>query len=173
MLHWICYHDDQERSVPLARLLLERGADTDPKDAYFRTALHIAAALQDSRPIAPLLLAHGADVNATEKWGRTPLHFAANFLDGLMVKLLLESGADVNATREDGNSPLQLAFRIFADVFALLVAHEADREAIWMGWDQFHGAASPFRGKWWFSMEKANGAGGGEEPYRRERRVAQ
>jgi ankyrin repeat protein len=72
----------------------------------------------------------GADVNATEKWGRTPLHFAANFLYGLMVKLLLESGADVNVTREDGNSPLQLAFRISADVFALLVAHEADREAI-------------------------------------------
>jgi hypothetical protein len=23
MLHWICYNDDQERSVPLARLLLE------------------------------------------------------------------------------------------------------------------------------------------------------
>jgi hypothetical protein len=31
LLRWICNNDDQERSVPLARLLLERGADTELK----------------------------------------------------------------------------------------------------------------------------------------------
>jgi hypothetical protein len=40
LLRWICYNDDQERSVPLAWLLLERGADTELKDDHLRTVLH-------------------------------------------------------------------------------------------------------------------------------------
>jgi ankyrin repeat protein len=108
MLFWSCFGNYQERSVPLARLLLERGADTEQQDDRLRTALH-AAAFRDNSPIANLLLEHGANVNATDEHGRTPLHVAKVLEDDPMVKLLLEYGANVNAPDNDGETPLHCA----------------------------------------------------------------
>jgi hypothetical protein len=124
LLHWVCRSNDHERSVPLARLLLERGAHMETKDVVWGTpsgtVLHIAAQ-QGNCPIAALLLAHGADANLSNRFGRTPLHLAVNLLtnglplinpaiilkNGLsMMKLLLDSGADVNATTKAGETPL-------------------------------------------------------------------
>jgi ankyrin repeat protein len=68
---------DQERSVELAQLLIERGADIESKDtdASFHTVLYLAIHLENNRPVA-LLLVHGADATLTNQQGWTPLHTA-------------------------------------------------------------------------------------------------
>jgi hypothetical protein len=86
MLHFLCTHGDDERSVPLARLLIERGADIeakDPKNA--ETMLHVAAR-KGACGLAELLLEHGADVNAADKHGliycTTPCKLSRQRRDG-------------------------------------------------------------------------------------------
>jgi hypothetical protein len=81
LLLQVCYSSDHKRSLPLARLLLERGADIAIKDDCSETKLHAAAGRGNSS-IAALLLEHGANVNATNEHGRTPLHFVAIFFGG-------------------------------------------------------------------------------------------
>jgi hypothetical protein len=130
MLYEVCCLDLEEPSIPLARLLLERGADVHAKKATssFDTPLHVAAR-QSKCEIAKLLLAHGADVNATGARG-SPLHAAAigdqpeHFA---MMKLLLQAGADVNALTSDGGSPLWKAYIYdLGRIGTLLLAHGAD-----------------------------------------------
>jgi ankyrin repeat protein len=57
MLHFLCTHGDDEHSVPLARLLIERGADIEAKDPQnAETMLHVASR-KGARGLAELLLA--------------------------------------------------------------------------------------------------------------------
>jgi ankyrin repeat protein len=114
LLHWLCVLKDNERLVPLARLLLERGADIEATDTMdWFTALQ-AAIYNNSLRIAALLLAHGADLDARNNSGRTPLHVASTLFictDSDSAKLLLEYGADVNAIDFDERTPLHLVSR--------------------------------------------------------------
>jgi cytochrome c len=137
MLHEVCYLDLEEPSIPLARLLLERGADVHAKKSTLHFApLHVAAS-QSKCEIAKLLLAHGADVNATGAYecDSTPLHVAAIGYQPevfAMVKLLLQAGADVNALTSDGRSPLWLAYIYdLGRIGTLLLAHGADTDAVY------------------------------------------
>jgi hypothetical protein len=58
MLHFLCTHGDDARSVPLARLLIERGADIEAKDPQnAETMLHVAASRKGACGLAELLLA--------------------------------------------------------------------------------------------------------------------
>ena len=59
------------RSVPLARLLLDQGADVDGQGEGGFTALHTAAQNGDEE-LARLLLERGADRNAVTEDGRRP-----------------------------------------------------------------------------------------------------
>jgi hypothetical protein len=63
----MCY--DEELSVPLGQLLIERGADiTEQSPVYFSTPLHVAS-LTHNCGLATLLLANGADVHGvTTSW---------------------------------------------------------------------------------------------------------
>jgi ankyrin repeat protein len=113
MLRWILHScsGDHERSIPLVRLLLDRGADIEPDDDYQGTVLHTAVR-QVNCLVVSLLLARGADPNATDDNGKTPLHFAFGCALGdslFMVKLLLKNGADVNAADVNGRTPLHHA----------------------------------------------------------------
>jgi hypothetical protein len=151
LLYEVCHLCFEEPSIPLARLLLERGADVHSKKAtdYLGTPLHVAAC-QSKFEIAKLLLAHGADVNATGGYGCdwTPLHVAAigdrpqNFA---MVKLLLQAGAAVNALTSDGHSPLWLAYSCDRGrIGTLLLAHGADIDEMYRIGNQrwgFHNVA--------------------------------
>jgi ankyrin repeat protein len=94
-------------ALATAKLLLERGADTDGG------ALHAAAA-GARLELVRLLLDAGADVDRCDPdAGRAPLHAAVAAGPGgdspEVVRVLLAAGADVNATTNDGASALDIS----------------------------------------------------------------
>ncbi len=121
------------RSVlPIARLLLDAGANPTDGESVFHAAEHF------HEDALELLLAAGADLNATGEWGNTPLyfllrwhdvergpsrrrrsaggatalHFAALHGDAESIALLLGAGADVNIRDgEHSSTPLGWACR--------------------------------------------------------------
>jgi ankyrin repeat protein len=126
MLHILCTLDDQERSFPLAQLLIQRGANTRAKDAYSCTVLHRAVYHNNSK-IAALLLAHGADPNEVNRWGNTPLCLASRRDDARMVNLLIAHGAAIDTRHNSNYTPLMDAILGHAsDVIPMLLAHGAD-----------------------------------------------
>jgi len=97
------------KSVAVATLLIEHGADVNALANYNITPLHKAADRKKSLALVELLLKHGAKVNARSAYNATPLHkamFYANQNNGLLVKLLLAHGADINAQDNIGHTPL-------------------------------------------------------------------
>jgi hypothetical protein len=134
LLRWICHLSDQKRSVPLARLLIERGADIEANSDY-GTVLH-EAVLEDNFSITELLLTHGADTNALDDQGRTPLHWACGdqWLRNqvLLAQVLLDHGADINAVMNNGRSPLFEAFIWKSwELCTLLLERGADTSGWW------------------------------------------
>jgi ankyrin repeat protein len=132
LLRALCRLYGQERSVPLARLLIERGADIEARNANACTVLH-EAIRKYNRGIAALLLAHGADANAVNKCGFTPLQDAVFYGTLGIATLLLAHGADVNANALDGYGYTPLHDAV-ADcnygLVRLLLAHGADINAL-------------------------------------------
>lgn len=78
------------------RLLLDRGAEINTKDAEESTALH-SAVMQGHHEMVKLLLDRGAEINTKDAKGLTALHDAARQRNHGMMKLLLDYGADVRA----------------------------------------------------------------------------
>ena len=107
-LHWAA----RSLNAPLARLLLEAGADVAASTrigAY--TPLHLASEV-GSADIVGLLLDAGARQTATteEIGGATPLHLAAGAGAAEAVRLLLEGGGEADAReRRWGQTPLMYA----------------------------------------------------------------
>ena len=114
--------------VDAARLLLERGAAIDAREAWHGQTALMWAAAQGHPAMLSELLAHGADVNARsnveqwerqvtseprDKWlppgGLTPLLFAAREDCLACLRVLIDAGADLNATTPDGISGAILA----------------------------------------------------------------
>jgi hypothetical protein len=129
MLRCLCFHFQADDAVPLARLLIERGADIEAKTKNGQTVIHIAAF--NDYGISALLLEHGADANATDVYGSTPLHYAIyHNRNGRIVKLLLAHGAVVDARDSTGLTPLHLASRNQKKAaIKLLLEHGADVNA--------------------------------------------
>jgi ankyrin repeat protein len=94
----------------IARLLVERGADTNAvaRNPMQVMPLHSAAAARELE-ISRLLVEHGADVNASQERGFTPLHEAAQNGDVQLTRLLLERGADREQMAEDGRRAADFA----------------------------------------------------------------
>jgi ankyrin repeat protein len=105
-LHLAAFFDRE----PMARLLLERGADRDAvaRNPMSVRPLHSAAASR-SGAIVALLLDRGADVNAQQAGGWTALHAAAMFGDLPMVERLLDRGAEAGRANDQGKTALDLA----------------------------------------------------------------
>jgi hypothetical protein len=111
MLCFLC-RLDQVRAVPFARLLIQRGADLEVKDAIRSETVLYRAIQHHCRDIAELLLAHGADAGVQNTYGETALHLAARWSRGQtheVAKSLLEHGAAVTATDRRGETPLHTA----------------------------------------------------------------
>jgi ankyrin repeat protein len=77
------------------KLLIDRGADVNARNAFDSTALMWSAT--DIEKVR-MLVEHGADVNAVSKQGNMPLLLAAmSDRSAAIVKLLIAKGADVKA----------------------------------------------------------------------------
>jgi len=106
-----------KRSLSMARLLVDHGADLRARDNIGCTPLDLA--LLNPRPsldVVRLFLDHGADVDSRTQggvfdWeaGATPLHRAVFHREIGIVELLISRGADVNAKNRMGKTPLALA----------------------------------------------------------------
>ncbi|XP_075989607.1 tankyrase [Anticarsia gemmatalis] len=93
--------------LPLAQLLLQRGADVHAKDKGGLVPLHNACSYGHYE-VTELLVMAGAGVNAHDLWRFTPLHEAAAKGKADIVRLLLKHGADPSRRNRDGLTPLQL-----------------------------------------------------------------
>jgi ankyrin repeat protein len=127
-LYFACVADN----VPVARLLLERGADpNDGESVYHAAELNHTECLE-------LLLAHGGDVSGRHAhWGNTPLYFLAGYGEDAAncatategMRWLLAHGADPNVTSgKEAETPLHrvAAFGRGPAVVELLLAHGAE-----------------------------------------------
>jgi hypothetical protein len=143
MLRFVCERLDQERSVPLVRLLLQRGADTNADDGRQSYTVLFRAVKYGYSELAALLLAHGADPNAVVYGGDTPLHCANRKNNASMVNLLVTHGAAIDGRNGDGDTPLVLAIRCGnRDIIPVLLAHGAGVNAIDNhGWTPLHWAS--------------------------------
>jgi ankyrin repeat protein len=94
--------------TPVARILLDHGANPDTPDTKGATALHLALEWPREVTAVELLLQYGADVNSRDKNGRTPLHKAADKGILQIVEVLLNHGGDPHAQNDDGKTPIQL-----------------------------------------------------------------
>ncbi|XP_053623238.1 poly [ADP-ribose] polymerase tankyrase isoform X2 [Plodia interpunctella] len=100
--------------LPLAQLLLQRGADVHAKDKGGLVPLHNACSYGHYE-VTEALVSAGAGVNAADLWRFTPLHEAAAKGKADIVRLLLKHGADPLRRNRDGLTPLQLVPAADAD----------------------------------------------------------
>ncbi|XP_030385731.1 transient receptor potential channel pyrexia [Scaptodrosophila lebanonensis] len=121
-LHFACCRGH----VPIAKLLLDRGADPNRWDAKKEvTPLHCAASAKSVECIL-LLLKRKANINSgIEK--RSPLHFAIDRDAVECVETLLKYGADPNTPQVYTETPLHTACASgFTKCVELLLSHHAD-----------------------------------------------
>ena len=100
--------------VPIAKLLLDAGADINADDGYGDTAL-AECCYQNREPLALFLLERGANPNTRtgvyiDGTGNiAPVHRATQ--NPTILRALIQHGADVNVLDDAGNSPLDWATR--------------------------------------------------------------
>lgn len=104
------FYTAQLNNVPMAQLLLNKGASVRVQNAAGQTVLHEAVRL-GNLPLASLLLKNGAPVNAVDAQGNTPLHNLVLYDSVEMGELLLAAGADKEARNKDGRTVLHEAVR--------------------------------------------------------------
>ena len=124
-------HTDNANWYPafdMIRLLLDRGADPDAKQAGGKTVLHMALGLGET--YVQLLLSAGADVNARDDQQQSVLDLALD--DSIrMVELLVENGVNLEARDSKGRTALLKAVRKqhCAARVETLIRHGADIHA--------------------------------------------
>lgn len=100
-LHRALQNDNENDREPIARLLLEHGAETLATHRDRETPLHLACK-GSSVGMTRLLLEYNTQVDATDRNGWTALHLASSKGHGNVVQLLLEAGA--NSERKTGDT---------------------------------------------------------------------
>lgn len=117
----------EQGHVDVARLLLERGADTGRATIRTRRTAIFTAASGGHAAVIRLLAAHGADVNARDNTNSRPLHVAALWGHAAAVQALLELGANPGFRDGLSNTPLMVAEQNgHAQVVKLLRAKAGD-----------------------------------------------
>ena len=107
--------DARTNDVTIVKLLLDKGADVNAKDAKYSTPLHQAIVKQCSSEVIAKLLDAGADVNAFDENKETPLLCALHVGNNNVVKLLVNKARDVGT-----------------DIVKLMIANGADVKAVKM-----------------------------------------
>ena len=92
----------------IAQAIIQSG-DVNERNEQGKTALHLAAYLNQTEVIQGLLQQVGLDLNPQDNDGDTPLHYACarGYLE--VVKQLVEAGADINMQNNVGDTPLHKA----------------------------------------------------------------
>ena len=105
------HYASQKGHLEIAKYLLSKSAQVDPKDKWDQTPLFWACN-SGHVSIANLLLDKGADIDNLNINRATPLHAAVsgNHLD--VVKLLIQWGTDRTIKDKWGRTPLDLAISI-------------------------------------------------------------
>jgi hypothetical protein len=117
--------------VDAARLLIERGADVNARDAI-RDTPYLFAGSRGRLEILRLTLAAGADLTSTNRFGSTPLMAASYRGHPDNVRELLRAGVDVDHVNRLGWTALLEAIAlgdgsaVHVEIIGLLVAAGAD-----------------------------------------------
>jgi ankyrin repeat protein len=109
-----------------ARVLLERGADTETRDDANCSPLELASQYGHVE-VVRVLLEHDADVNAQDEDKDTPLCFASLHGQAAAARVLLEHNADPNAKSWNNETPLHCAQN--EGVARVLLEYGADTNA--------------------------------------------
>jgi len=126
-----------KKHLDLVVLLLERGAETEPRDRRDQTALYVASS-RGYTEVVRSLIDRGADLNVecgdSDEWHSvkwTPLHVASNNGRLEVARLLLGHGTGVNYRDNRGKSALHIATRHASnDLVQLLLDHGANPYAL-------------------------------------------
>lgn len=103
-LHKVVMHRDES----IVRLLLDKGANVEEVDQYFKTPLHHAT-FEGFGEMVRLLLEKGANAEAKDYRGCTPLQIAIQSGANAIIEMLLDHGADIEARNEGGLTALHQA----------------------------------------------------------------
>ena len=121
-----------EGHAEILSLLLEHGADVDPRSRNGHTPLHCASK-KGHLEAGQCLLDHGADINAQcfkGLEGSTPLHYAGFAAMVDYTRMLLEHGAAVDIADDNGYTPLHDPLSTnTVEITQLLLDHGADVNA--------------------------------------------
>jgi len=105
-LHRACSLQYNKKSLELAKLLVEFGADINLPDQHGYTPLNLTLILGGNIDLAWYLINQGADVNIKANEGTTTLMGAAKSHSPELITYLLNKGFDINAQNEEGKTPL-------------------------------------------------------------------
>ncbi|KAK3291300.1 uncharacterized protein B0H64DRAFT_45696 [Chaetomium fimeti] len=107
--HWSLSWAAIQGHEPIARLLIDRGANNNAGGTYIQTLLSLAIE-NGHETIVRLLLDRGADINIEDSRGQTPLSLAIENGHEAIVRLLFDRSAGINAqSRSSGQTSLALA----------------------------------------------------------------
>jgi len=130
-LHWAVRNGDDDVSVKIALLLIQRGASVSVQDANGVTPLHLAIADGHNRMTALLLQAQADPLLSTSDDALTPLHFAAIYNRPQVIRALSKAGVALNPRDDEGETPLHWASRANSkEALAALVALGADTSLV-------------------------------------------
>ncbi|MCU0463371.1 MAG: ankyrin repeat domain-containing protein [Anaerolineae bacterium] len=111
------------KSIQMARLLLENGANVSHQDRHGQSPFFNAVTSGDL-DFVNLFIQHGVETNIVDYHGKTALHVATN---AAILKRLLELGLPVNSVSRTGDTPLHNAvFRDSLKMVELLLNYGAD-----------------------------------------------
>ena len=101
------FESNDEDNEKCCQILIDSGAELNPKDDYGRTPLFYMTS-HGFINCAKMLVVSGADVKVKDKNERTVLHYAAGWGRADLLRLLIEREAEVNARDGDGQTPLHV-----------------------------------------------------------------
>ncbi|CAD5229383.1 unnamed protein product [Bursaphelenchus okinawaensis] len=92
--------------IPIARMLLENGAEVNVQDKYGSAPLHRAAAKGHVDMIMLLMKQKGARVDLADREGNTALQMAVEDQNDSAAIFLAKRGADINRQNREEKTPL-------------------------------------------------------------------